>query len=84
MDSRVLNEGIVFLDHFAGTEDPRQQAKVIYPLSEVLLLCLLAVLAGGGDLYGCRVIKGNSLSHTAFAVCSAESQKFAGWQDKIA
>jgi len=47
MDSRVLNEGIVFLDHFAGTEDPRQQAKVIYPLSEVLLLCLLAVLAGG-------------------------------------
>lgn len=46
MDSGALNEGIVFLDHFSGLEDPRQQAKVIYPLNEVLLLCLLAVLAG--------------------------------------
>ena len=46
MDSGVLNEGIVFLDYFAELEDPRQQAKVIYPLNEVLLLCLLAVLAG--------------------------------------
>jgi len=26
--------------------DPRQRGKVIYPLEEVLLLCLLAVLAG--------------------------------------
>jgi hypothetical protein len=26
--------------------DPRQTGKVIYPLAEVLLLCLLAVLAG--------------------------------------
>jgi hypothetical protein len=26
--------------------DPRQAGKVIYPLDEVLLLCLLAVLAG--------------------------------------
>ena len=27
-------------------QDPRQQGKVTYPLDEVLLLCLLAVLAG--------------------------------------
>jgi hypothetical protein len=29
--------------------DPRQPGKVIYPLPEVLLLCLLAVLAGAED-----------------------------------
>jgi predicted transposase YbfD/YdcC len=46
-DCGALNEGIVFLDHFADLEDPRQPGKVIYPLNEVLLLCLLAVLAGG-------------------------------------
>lgn len=46
MDSGALNESIVFLDHFSELDDPRQQAKVIYPLDEVLLLCLLAVLAG--------------------------------------
>lgn len=39
-------ESVVFLDHFADLEDPRQQAKVIYPLDEILLLSLLAVVAG--------------------------------------
>jgi predicted transposase YbfD/YdcC len=39
-------EGLVFLDHFRDLPDPRQRAKVVYPLDEVLLLCLLAVLAG--------------------------------------
>src|SRR5450432_4372298 len=39
-------EAIVFLDHFRELPDPRQRGKVIYPLDEVLLLCLLAVLAG--------------------------------------
>ena len=45
-DCGALNEGIVFLDHFSVLEDPRQQGKIVYPLDEVLLLCLLAVLAG--------------------------------------
>jgi len=36
----------VFLEHFRALPDPRQAAKVVYPLEEVLLLCLLAVLAG--------------------------------------
>jgi predicted transposase YbfD/YdcC len=45
-DCGALNESIVFLDYFADLKDPRQQGKVIYPLAEVLLLCLLAVLAG--------------------------------------
>lgn len=42
----ALSEAIVFLDHFRSLPDPRQRGKVIYPLDEVLLLCLLAVLAG--------------------------------------
>ena len=39
-------EAFVFVECFAGFPDPRQRGKVIYPLDEVLLLCLLAVLAG--------------------------------------
>ena len=46
MDRGALYEGIVFLEHFAGLKDPRQPGKIVYPLDEVLLLCLLAVLAG--------------------------------------
>src|SRR3954454_12430148 len=42
----ALGETIVFLDHFRSLPDPRQRGKVIYPLDEVLLLCLLPVLAG--------------------------------------
>jgi predicted transposase YbfD/YdcC len=40
------SEALVFLGCFAGFPDPRQRGKVTYPLEEVLLLCLLAVLAG--------------------------------------
>ena len=36
-------ETVVFLDYFKDLPDPRQAGKVIYPLPEVLLLCLLAV-----------------------------------------
>jgi predicted transposase YbfD/YdcC len=46
VDCGALNESIVFLEHFSELKDPRQQGKVLYPLAEVLLLCLLAVLAG--------------------------------------
>jgi predicted transposase YbfD/YdcC len=42
----ALSETVVFLNHFKDLPDPRQLGKVIYPLDEVLLLCLLAVLAG--------------------------------------
>ena len=44
--SEAYLEAVAFLDHFEGLEDPRQRGKVVYPLDEVLLLCLLAVLAG--------------------------------------
>src|SRR5258705_3251392 len=40
------SEALVFLECFADFPDPRQRGKVVYPLEEVLLLCLLAVLAG--------------------------------------
>ena len=42
----AIYKTIVFLDYFAELPDPRQLIKVIYPLDEVLLLSLLAVLAG--------------------------------------
>jgi len=45
-ECEALSEAIVFLDYFNDLADPRQQGKVVYPLREVLLLCLLAVLAG--------------------------------------
>ena len=35
-----------FLRYFKDLQDPRQQGKIAYPLDEILLLCLLAVLAG--------------------------------------
>ena len=42
----AFEEAVVFLKFFEDLPDPRQRAKVLYPLDEVLLLCLLAVLAG--------------------------------------
>src|SRR3954465_13291867 len=42
----AFDETVVFLSHFKDLRDPRQQGKVSYPLEEILLLCLLAVLAG--------------------------------------
>lgn len=45
-DFGALGEAVVFLGYFKDLRDPRQRGKVIYPLDEVLLLCLLAVLGG--------------------------------------
>jgi predicted transposase YbfD/YdcC len=42
----AIDEGIVFLRYFRDLPDPRQAGKVVYPLDEIVLLCLLAVLAG--------------------------------------
>jgi predicted transposase YbfD/YdcC len=44
--SNAIDETTVFLFYFKDLPDPRQPGKVVYPLPEVLLLCLLAVLAG--------------------------------------
>ena len=45
-DVGALGEAVVFLEHFRDLPDVRQSSKVMYPLDEVLLLSLLAVLAG--------------------------------------
>src|SRR5208283_4741218 len=42
----AFDEAVVFLSYFNDLQDPRQPGKVTYPLDEILLLCLLAVLAG--------------------------------------
>jgi hypothetical protein len=45
-DCGAFDETVVFLRYFKDLPDSRQAAKVVYPLDEVLLLSLLAVLAG--------------------------------------
>src|SRR5271155_4072146 len=45
-DLEAFSETVVFLDYFKDLPDLRQGGKVRYPLAEVLLLCLLGVLAG--------------------------------------
>jgi predicted transposase YbfD/YdcC len=52
----MSNEGdggsLDFLEHFSGLEDPRQRAKVLYPLDEILLLTLCAVLSAAEGWVG--------------------------------
>jgi hypothetical protein len=45
-DDGVIFEAAAFLSHFNALTDVRQSGKVVYPLDELLLLSLLAVLAG--------------------------------------
>ena len=45
-DKLDFAQAVVFLDHFKVLPDHRQRGKVMYPLNEILLLCLAAVLAG--------------------------------------
>src|SRR6201993_2978470 len=42
----AIDDTTVFLHYFKDMPDHRQKGKVVYPLDEILLLCLLAVLAG--------------------------------------
>lgn len=46
LDYAALTETTCFLFFFKEMPDHRQPGKIIYPLDEILLLCLLAVLAG--------------------------------------
>ena len=56
----VLPVSVPLLDHFAALSDPRQRAKVLYPLPEILLLVLSARLdeAGGAAIAAVLVHKG--------------------------
>lgn len=40
---------VALLDHFSALDDPRQSWKVLYPLDEIVLLVLCAVLSGADD-----------------------------------
>jgi hypothetical protein len=56
-DFGAIGEATVFLYHFRDLLDPRQRGKVTYPLAEVLLLCLLAVLAGADSFVDSRIFR---------------------------
>jgi predicted transposase YbfD/YdcC len=43
---QACDQVIGWMEHFEAIEDPRQTGKVDYPLNEILLLVLLAVLGG--------------------------------------
>jgi predicted transposase YbfD/YdcC len=43
---RVYDQVVGWLEHFEDLDDPRQAGKVAYPLNEMLVQCLLAVIAG--------------------------------------
>jgi predicted transposase YbfD/YdcC len=43
---RVYDQVVGWLEHFEDLDDPRQAGKVAYPLDEMLLQCLAAVIAG--------------------------------------
>jgi hypothetical protein len=45
-DCAAFGETVIFLSDLEGLKHPRRQDKVIYPLDEIFLLCLVAVLAG--------------------------------------
>lgn len=52
VSEEAVLESVVFLDHFSDLSDPRQLIKVVYPLDEILLLSLLAVVAGAETFTG--------------------------------
>src|SRR5271157_4146199 len=61
-DCAAWHETVVFLSHFKDLKDPRQQGKITYPLDEVLLLCLLAVLAGAETIVDIAWFGGKKLA----------------------
>jgi predicted transposase YbfD/YdcC len=49
------------LRDLAGVDDPRQSAKVVYPLAEILLLALAATIAGADDFVEVTLWGGRTL-----------------------
>ena len=49
-ESGAQCETVLFLDYFKDLPDARQIGEVKYPLDEILLLCLLAVVAGADTI----------------------------------
>jgi hypothetical protein len=73
----ALSEAIVFLYYFKDLSDPRQQGKVQYPLNEVLLLCLLAILAGAETIADIARFGEKKLSSTSYILQRGLSQRTA-------
>jgi hypothetical protein len=72
---------IPLLDHFAALSDPRQHAKVLYPLPEILLLVLAATIAGADDfvettLWGTEHLRSSS-AFTAMIAASPATTRCA-------
>ena len=71
-----LREATVFLDYLKGFPNPSQAEKVVYPLKEVLLLSLLAVLANASNKNGDASLCFQGLrSSPSFRHCKAK-----GWR----
>ncbi len=49
-ETEAVYETVVFLEYVNDLPDARQSGKVKYPLDEILLLCLFAVLAGADTI----------------------------------
>lgn len=47
-----MPESISFLNYYKDIKDPRQSTKVLYPMNEMLLLCLCGTLAGAEGFAG--------------------------------
>ena len=45
VNETAVAESVGFLSFFKDLSDPRQRGKIVYPLAEVLLLILMAVMA---------------------------------------
>jgi hypothetical protein len=56
-DRGALCAATAFLSGCNDWPDPRQAVKVVYPRDEVLLLAVLAGLAGGSNLYRPRSLR---------------------------
>lgn len=56
MSKKEVSGSLCFLEHFSDLDDPRQSAKILYPLDEVLLLTLCAILSGADYVLA---LKGN-------------------------
>ncbi len=68
--SEVVADAVVFLEYFKDLPGERQGAKVRNPLAEVLLLCLLAVIAGA------ETIPTSPASAARSSICCAFFQPF--------
>ena len=55
------SSGTALLDHFSALDDGRQQAKVLYPLPEIVLLLVCATLAGADDFVEIQLWGGKNL-----------------------